>query len=225
MRDSLKYVKNTKQILKRMKQCKETPMDWANLYQSLYALHLIVDEFKDFISSQNENQDQPSMIIKKIFDRYTPELQEVLSLLSVNVDFAETKKNKKVVIATGVSDRLDELRHLYNTMDNLLVFFSSIFHQFFSKISHFFFKVFGCGGSCEEIARRCSLSDKSCLLATTRIHDFGFFSNSLFLPFFSKRLFKILVFFKKIVPIEYETTVPQDFEFRVFLFMLFFWLF
>ncbi|KAL9652174.1 hypothetical protein ABK040_013943 [Willaertia magna] len=114
LRENLKYMKNTKRILKRMREAKASVNDWTNLWKSLYCCKTI---FEILVEGNAEDKID---IVKDIYNGFGGNIMRVLEAISKVIDFNESKTNNRVTVSPGVNRNLDKLRETYDSLDNFL---------------------------------------------------------------------------------------------------------
>ncbi|KAF0974817.1 hypothetical protein FDP41_006291 [Naegleria fowleri] len=114
IRENLKYVKNTKRILARMREAKATVNDWSNLYKTLYCCKNISEIL--FEMAENSKVD----VIEEFLSSCNQPVVKVLQAISKIVDFKESRTQNRLVIMSGVNSELDNRRQTYESLDTFL---------------------------------------------------------------------------------------------------------
>ncbi|EFC36581.1 predicted protein [Naegleria gruberi] len=114
IRENLKFVKNTKRIINRMREAKATVNDWSNLYKTLYC-------YKNITEILSEMDDNPSVeVAQDLLNHDNESIMKVLQAISKIVDLKESRSQNRLVIMTGVNSELDNRRQTYESLDTFL---------------------------------------------------------------------------------------------------------
>ena len=114
IRENLKFVKNTKRILNRMREAKASVNDWSNLYKSLYCCKTISEIMYDV------DENSTASIVNEYNQAFNDPIVRVLQAISKIVDFKESKTQNRLVIMEGVNSELDNRRQTYDSLDAFL---------------------------------------------------------------------------------------------------------
>jgi len=115
LRDSLKHMKNTKAMLKRIKEVKASVNDWSNLYKTLYCFKTIYE-----LCSVDDNLLSQVPAIHRLVKAMNQDILGNLQVMSTAIDFKESKAVNRIVILPGIDEELDEKKETYNGLDRFL---------------------------------------------------------------------------------------------------------
>ncbi|KAL0490724.1 DNA mismatch repair protein MutS [Acrasis kona] len=114
IRDNLKFIKDTRKMIKRIRESKSNMSDWLNLYKTIYCFNTIVE------SCHKERTCHQVPIVVKLFENFNDVIMNVLTTMSKVIDFRESKSANRIVILPDVDQELDNLKNVSNGLDHLL---------------------------------------------------------------------------------------------------------
>lgn len=118
LRYALVSLKNVRNLIGRMRRVVAGLADWKGLYGCAKAFITVLEALK--MGVQQSERLKNCALVAKILSVREPDLREVVSWIDAVVDFDESAITGRLIVASGFSEEIDDLKRSYNAMDDFL---------------------------------------------------------------------------------------------------------
>lgn len=123
LRHALVGLKDVRCVIARIRRMKAGLAEWKGLYGCARSFVAVLEALK--VAVQQRGSLNQSALVKKVLSVCEQDLREVVNWIDAIVDFEESAATGRLIVATGFSEEIDDLKRSYNGMDDFLTAISS----------------------------------------------------------------------------------------------------